>query len=556
MRDKYDEVSLFLSHGADVDSPVGPKSLFWPGFTPLHLAARFGFFRTLQVLLDNDANYLAVNQEGLTALDLINNTWVVDELKIKLYLINLILYNLYKCDDECLNNRGFTFQQLIFSISITPIVDTLHSMIDEYQLDIMKPVPKINTLLDGYTALHFSMEFGHADNSNALIKRGADIFCKAANGDTPVHLALNESRKYGLALDLHGLIGCNQNTFGMAGYSFFHVACAAGHVESMKYYLEMGVDPNLRTKIKGHDFDDKTPLHLIAERYVDSRDEIVKLLVKYGANVNAKDSEMNSPLHCITVNSHPKMIDALISHGADVNAGNISRETPLLSICESFSTIQSQDDIENLNQKFSSFLDHGSDVNLLNELQETPLLMIHVNSLKSSVYKMLTIAIVKHVIRLETINYQLEGNHSFIFPDLVEQATNEASFDKVSYTNECQAEVELMKQIYVNNFTTLYDIMGKDCDQLATISANDTYQQTVNANNFSSKFPIYGPILESRLKKGQARRHLLELSRKALNSLTGFALPSGCSGMIFKFLDNQDLHDIITAHSHSHMSKF
>ncbi len=57
--------------------------------------------------------------------------------------------------------------------------------------------------------------------------------------------------------------------------------------------------------------------------------KMVLLLLKQGANVNAKDIFYNTPLHLSVFNANVKIVKTLLKHNANVNARNIFRETPL-----------------------------------------------------------------------------------------------------------------------------------------------------------------------------------------------------------------------------------
>lgn len=59
---------------------------------------------------------------------------------------------------------------------------------------------------------------------------------------------------------------------------------------------------------------------------------MVKLLIEKGANVNALDSDRNTPLHIAAqgkTDDHHEAAELLIAAGADVNAFNGDQETPL-----------------------------------------------------------------------------------------------------------------------------------------------------------------------------------------------------------------------------------
>lgn len=58
-------------------------------------------------------------------------------------------------------------------------------------------------------------------------------------------------------------------------------------------------------------------------------DDIAKMLIKNGANVNAKNSYNDTPLHVAAENGYDDIVNLLIENGANVNAKNNDNMTPL-----------------------------------------------------------------------------------------------------------------------------------------------------------------------------------------------------------------------------------
>ena len=96
-----------------------------------------------------------------------------------------------------------------------------------------------------------------------------------------------------------------------------HWAVLNGNLEKVKESIKSGVDVN-STYFRGHG---KTALHLAKDL------EIVKLLIKQGANVNAKDRKGKTPLHHLV--NQLEIVKLLIKQGANVNAKDRKGKTPL-----------------------------------------------------------------------------------------------------------------------------------------------------------------------------------------------------------------------------------
>ncbi|CAB0033721.1 unnamed protein product [Trichogramma brassicae] len=119
------------------------------------------------------------------------------------------------------------------------------------------------------------------------------------------------------------------------GYTVFHRACADGDLETVELTVKQGVDVNdNRWKC--------SPLHIAAQY---RHTNIVKLLLENGANPNQLDHEGSTPLHALArLNLRPcpstygfcevrdpadEIIDMLVKKGANIEARNRHRDTPL-----------------------------------------------------------------------------------------------------------------------------------------------------------------------------------------------------------------------------------
>ncbi|MDL2263997.1 ankyrin repeat domain-containing protein [Synergistaceae bacterium OttesenSCG-928-I11] len=97
--------------------------------------------------------------------------------------------------------------------------------------------------------------------------------------------------------------------------SVFHELCASGTIEEIEAALESGVNINAKEALNGH-----TPL-MTAVIFNNNRPEIIPLLLKYGADINAQSKDGSTALIC-SVKMHspnPKVVEELIKNGADVN---------------------------------------------------------------------------------------------------------------------------------------------------------------------------------------------------------------------------------------------
>ena len=112
---------------------------------------------------------------------------------------------------------------------------------------------------------------------------------------------------------------------------YIYWASICGHIEIVKELLKIGADVNKPKHILHADTDlayNKSPLHAAAEQ---GYTETVKVLLEYGANVNAVllDEVLHiTPLHEAAKFGHLEIIKLLLENGAIVNA-NLQGYTPL-----------------------------------------------------------------------------------------------------------------------------------------------------------------------------------------------------------------------------------
>ncbi|TQN69369.1 Ankyrin-1 [Colletotrichum shisoi] len=142
---------------------------------------------------------------------------------------------------------------------------------------------------EGATPLHLAVRNNHPDAVDVLIKLGANINARQTSKDGAVPTALWQA-------------GWNRN------------------LDIATKLLEAGADPDARGK------DKSTILHLaVAKRWP----EMVKLLVKHKACLNAQTSDRRRPLHAAVWIKDLAMVRLLLEKGAAVDGKGVSSATPL-----------------------------------------------------------------------------------------------------------------------------------------------------------------------------------------------------------------------------------
>jgi len=166
----------------------------------------------------------------------------------------------------------------------------------------------------GMTPLHLASRL---DVAKLLLDRGADPNIKTKyDGRTPLHYAAAEGRLAVAVLLLrHGAYIDAKDHYGKTP---LYLAVENAHADVVCYLLRKGANPNVRDE-RGLE----TPLH-VAAYYGEIA--IMKCLIKYGADVNARDILRRTPLHFAR---HPDVATLLLRRGADPNAEDLNGRTPL-----------------------------------------------------------------------------------------------------------------------------------------------------------------------------------------------------------------------------------
>jgi hypothetical protein len=93
-----------------------------------------------------------------------------------------------------------------------------------------------------------------------------------------------------------------------------HKACSMGGIEIVSMLLKHGADANAKGSRNG------SPLHYAAER---GHTEVCALLLQYGADVNSRGDLQNTPLHCASRKGFEHTCLVLLARGADLSASGM-----------------------------------------------------------------------------------------------------------------------------------------------------------------------------------------------------------------------------------------
>ncbi|CAB3380308.1 Hypothetical predicted protein [Cloeon dipterum] len=140
-------------------------------------------------------------------------------------------------------------------------------------------------------------------------------------------------------------------------------AAARNDIDEVRYLLKQGVDPDATNE------DGLTALHQCC---IDDNEKMLLLLLEFGANVNAEDSEKWTPLHAAATCGHLHLVKILVAHSANLLAVNADGNMPY-DICEDEPTldfIEGEMAKQGVTQELIDETRGSTELQMLRELQD------------------------------------------------------------------------------------------------------------------------------------------------------------------------------------------
>ena len=290
-----------LAAGIDVNAH------YEDGHTVLYMAAAAGHPAVVEVLLEMGANVHAKNDRGSTA-------FLPAASGGHLAVVEVLLEN--GADVDATNNHGLTALILAAAGDHLAVVEVL-----------LEKGADVNAKQEnGMTSLLAAVQEGQYDIVEVLLEKGADVDAQCDNGVTALHLAVQEGDLdlVEVLLKKDPVVDVEAN--GYRGAETPLLMAVLKDPGIVKALLEKGADPNAMSS------DGKMPL-LKAARW--GRLDVVELLVEHGANVNARNINGYTALHCalgqteVWYSDRTPVAEFLLEHGAVAVIANNDRETPL-----------------------------------------------------------------------------------------------------------------------------------------------------------------------------------------------------------------------------------
>jgi ankyrin repeat protein len=162
----------------------------------------------------------------------------------------------------------------------------------------------------GRTALLLAVRHNQVEVARLLIEAGADVNAQDSMQDSPLLFAGAEGRLEILRLILKAKP--NFKVYNRYGGTALIPACERGHVEVVKELIKTDIDMNHINRLGWTALLEAIILSEGGPRH----QEIVRLLVKAGANVNLADKDGVSPLHHARQRNYANIVKILEAAGA------------------------------------------------------------------------------------------------------------------------------------------------------------------------------------------------------------------------------------------------
>ena len=484
----YKVVDCLLDSGADVNQ----KFL---GDSPLHFAAAAGNLKILKLLLSTGANVNAKNLSDATPLFIAverNQNEIVQCLVQNGADVNI------EDQDSTIKSFNYT-SDCIHDLRSCQGLRPLTVAVDNCNLELVK-------ILLGFGA--------PADIENEKV---SPLHLASSNGSLEI---VKELLKFGANINLV----CEEN------YTPFSHAIASGKTETFICLLSTGVNFNINSR--------NSVLH-IALSSVKKDENIVELLLDFGADVRATNGDKKTALHCAisfgNTREQSNLFRLLLDYGSDINAREKWGNTPIHIAAQ-------EGDFE----AAEVLLEYEADLNIKNNEGNTALkylmdkieddLILYLYKFNSETCPFATVA--KLIVRMIALRESTGRTVNEINLELVKSENINCFFER------CKQELSQMKCKKVDKNVSYYDILTKNYTRLASCMANETILQNLNSGNLRKEFPCYATLFAYRTKMGLERRNLIESSEKHLKSILRFKFPVLIVHEIFKYLSSVDLKNM------------
>ncbi|CAB0029615.1 unnamed protein product [Trichogramma brassicae] len=395
----------------------------------------------------------------------------------------------------------------------------------------------------GLSHFHLACKYGYEDVVCEFLEHGQNPNCVwTETGDSALHLALS-----------------SQN------WQCDRIA---------QMLLEQGAEPSLVNK------DGVTLLHLLCKR--EMNEDLLKLFcwIYSSMNIDAQDSNGNTPLHEALRHGQRKWACYLLESGADPNLVNTMGLTPLQVICQRteddemikffFKTVDGirktvvVNDVDKLGRTaleyavasllpraIDELLSRGANLRGFHFPTEDYFdKVLNQGNLHSYHFKLrIALGALSVVEKLEKGGYELDRSDAITIMNifakckLFEKTTN---FDARWYDDE--KFTSKAKEIKIRPDLSLYELTWLRAKEATTkLTPTDYYEEFVFSRKLNNVFRKHKEACAIHLCVKLSRVFFHEWAQDPFSELIHGRLPLECCNMIIENLDNEDLHRILLA---------
>ncbi|GIY84975.1 ankyrin-1 [Caerostris darwini] len=263
------------------------------GNTVMHIATQRKNGELLRLLLNSGGNVDSQNDEGLTPLHMACENGDLEILKV---------FFQFRANANITDNQDRTPLHIAAEKGFSAIVEMLA---DKFKASIFKRTK------DGRTLMHIASESGHQETALVFLKKGVPLHMSNKTGTKAIHTAA----AHGFVEVIRNLLERGENVDATTPENFtaLHLAVQANQPEVVEILLGHGANVQLKAGKNG-----ETALHMAAG-VIDGH-KCAELIIKSGADVNARNEDGETPLHNAARQGQLKTVTQLLEDGAGLDS--------------------------------------------------------------------------------------------------------------------------------------------------------------------------------------------------------------------------------------------
>ncbi|GLJ59496.1 hypothetical protein SUGI_1511180 [Cryptomeria japonica] len=313
-----------------------------------------------------------------------------------------------------------------------------------------------------------------------LLKNGADVDAKC-QGLTSL-IIQGKNRLTGLLLILLKY-DTNVNFRNFLGVTVFQISVKLNYLDIVPLLLRCKCDVNASDEYK------QRALH------VSRSGEMVNLLIKNGADIDAIDEDLGTALHTAAFLKRSDVASALLENGADVSLQDKDGCTALHHAIEN-----------NMSELVKMLIEKRSDLTIANKKKLTPL-----DYAKRHANPWLLEYIIHHTIKMKIAGLNM-GKQNLV-------AVESISGDESEIDCLCKKELDRIRGHRLDNSMSLYRIfLAKDPQYASDRGLDDL--ESLDSFIWTNNYPLYGRLMKNKFMEDRRRAKLLLRGKNSLDVIT------------------------------------